>query len=114
MNISFLYKLTKSVFPMIGICLCIGWCYAWSMFSMPIAEHMNVPKIAVQLTFCLNILLLGLGAAFFGNLVERRIKLSALLSTSLLTIGFLLTAYGLHIKCMWLIYLGSGICCGLS
>lgn len=114
MSLSFLYKLTKSVFPMIGICLCIGWCYAWSLFSVPIADHMAVSKIAVQLTFCLNILLLGLGAAFFGNLVERKIKLSALLSTGLLASGFLLTAYGLHVKSMWPIYLGSGVCCGLS
>ena len=114
MNIAFAYKMVRSVIPMVGICLSIGWCYAWSLFSGPIAEHMEVSKIAVQLTFCLNILLLGLGAAFFGNLVERRIKLSALLSTSLLAIGFLLTAYGLHAKSMLPIYLGSGICCGLS
>ena len=109
-----LYKFSKSILPMVLLTLSVGWCYAWSMFSVPIAEHMAMSKITVQLTFCLNILLLGLGAAFFGNLVERRIKFASLLSTVLLTSGFLLTAAGLHWHYMSLIYIGSGVCCGLA
>ena len=110
----FMYKLSKSVIPMILLTLSVGWCYAWSLFSIPIAEYMNISKNIVQFTFCLNILLLGLGAAFFGNIVERHIKFSALLSTFLLIFGFLLTTYGLNIKNIYLIYLGCGVCCGLS
>ena len=109
-----LYKILKSVVPMILLTLPAGWCYAWSLFTAPISNYLSVSKITVQFTFCINILLLGLGAAFFGNLVERKLKFSAFLSTILLTLGFILTSLGLHFHHISLIYLGSGICCGLA
>ena len=109
-----LYKILKSVVPMILLTLPAGWCYAWSLFTAPISNYLSVSKITVQFTFCINILLLGLGAAFFGNLVERKLKFSAFLSTILLTLGFILTSLGLHLRHISLIYLGSGICCGLA
>ena len=42
-----LYKFSKSVLPMVLLTLSVGWCYAWSMFSIPIAEHMAMSKITV-------------------------------------------------------------------
>lgn len=68
----------------------------------------------MQFTFCLNILLLGFGAAFFGNFVERHIKMSALLSTVLLSMGFAFTWGGLHFKHLLLVYFGAGILCGIA
>lgn len=114
MNLQFLYKLSKSVIPMVLLTLSVGWCYAWSLFSGPIAAHMQMAPIAIQFTFCLNILLLGLGAAFFGNFVERKIKASSVLATVLLCLGFLCTWHGLHFHNIIEIYIGSGVLCGLA
>lgn len=114
MNIQFFYKLSKSVIPMVLLTLSVGWCYAWSLFAGPIAEHIGVSKIAVQFIFCLNIFFLGMGAAFFGNLVEKAIKKSALLSTVLLFSGFMLSSLGLYLQQIWLLYIGSGVCTGLA
>lgn len=99
---------------MVLLTLSAGWCYAWSLFAQPIAQHIGAPYTLVQCTFCLNILLLGLGAAFFGNIVERHIKFASLLSTMLLGCGFLLLWVGLHFQMAVCVMLGGGVLCGIA
>lgn len=86
-----LYKLSRSVIPMLGITLSIGMCYAFSLFTQPIADHLGIEKASVQLAFCLNILFLGLGAATFGRLIEKKIKIAAWLSCVLFFCGMCLS-----------------------
>lgn len=109
-----MYKLSKSVFPCIMLTLCIGFCYAFSLFTTHIAETIGCSLKSVQFTFCINIFFLGMGAALFGPLVERRIKSAALLSAVLLTIGLLIGGLACHFKNIWLMYFGVGFVAGLS
>ena len=111
----FMYKLSKSVIPCMLLTLSIGFCYAWSLFAPEIrAAIPDVTTSQVQFAFCLNIFFLGMGAAFFGRLVEKRIKLAACVSNALLFIGLQVAALGVACKSLMLVYLGFGVCCGIS
>lgn len=109
-----LYKMWHSVLPCVLLTLCIGFCYAFSLFVPPISELMGCSKLEVQFTFCLNIFFLGMGAACFGPLAEKNIKMSALTSTILLSLGLALSGLACRFHNLWLLYLGSGVCCGIS
>ena len=50
----------------------------------------------------------------FGPLAERHIKLSALTSTILLILGLGLSGLACSLKSLWLLYVGAGVCCGIS
>lgn len=56
----------------IGIHLCIGSVYAWSVFSKPLQSAFGWSLSETQLTFGLAIFMLGFSAAFMGRMVERR------------------------------------------
>jgi len=111
---TFLYKAYKSLFPCFLLTTAIGWTYAFSLFSGPAQECLGVSKTAVQFAFCLNIFWLGMGAAFFGSLVEKNIRRAAWLSTALLFSGLCLSGLAMHAKSVWLLYLGCGVLCGLA
>lgn len=108
------YKAYRSIIPCLLLTLSIGFCYAFSLFTPHIAEAIGVSRTAAQFTFCLNIFFLGMGAAFFGGLVERNIKLAAVLSTVLLFFGFVLGGVAVYLKNIWLMYVGLGLCAGIS
>ena len=108
----FLYKLSKSVIPCMLLTLSIGFCYAWSLFAPEIRNAIfGTTASQVQFVFCLNIFFLGMGAAFFGKLVEKHIKLAACVSTALLFAGLQVAAYGVACKSL---ALGFGALCGVS
>lgn len=111
---SFLYKASKSLLPCFLITISIGFCYAFSLFSSHVQNLLDVSKTAVQFAFCLNIFFLGTGASCFGALVEKNIKKAAWLSTSLLFIGLCISGIAMHMKSIWMFYLGMGIFAGLS
>lgn len=112
---AFLYKLSKSVIPCMLLTLSIGFCYAWSLFAPEIRAAIPDATVSqVQFTFCLNIFFLGMGAAFFGPLVEKHIKLAACVSTGLLFTGLQVAAYGVACRSLALVYLGFGVLAGLS
>ena len=112
---SFLYKFSKSIVPCMLMTLCIGFCYAWSLFAPEIRNAIhNATAMQVQFAFCLNIFFLGMGAAFFGPLVEKHIKLAACVSTALLFIGLQIAAFGVYCKSLALVYLGFGVFAGIS
>lgn len=110
----FLYKAYKSLFPCFLLTTAIGWTYAFSLFLGPAQECLGVSKTAVQFAFCLNIFWLGMGAAFFGSLVEKNIRRAAWLSTALLFSGLCLSGLAMHVKSVWLLYIGCGTLCGLA
>jgi len=111
---TFMYKAWKSLFPCFLITVSIGWTYAFSLFSGPAAERLGASASAVQFAFCLNIFFLGMGAAFFGSLVERNIRRAAWLSTGLLFAGLCLSGAAMRARSLWLLYAGCGVLCGLA
>lgn len=109
-----LYKLSKSVLPCIMLTLCIGFCYAFSLFTPHIAAQIGCSVKAVQFTFCLNIFFLGMGAALFGPLAERSIKRAAFTSASLLIAGLVLGGLACTHKNLLMMYFGCGVFCGIA
>ena len=109
-----IYKFLRSILPCILLTLCIGWCYSFSLFSPEIANLIGCSPKAVQFTFCLNIFFLGMGAAMFGPLAERHIRLSALTSSILLLAGLALSGIACTLKSIWLLWIGAGVLCGIS
>ena len=115
MMVKFIYKMSKSVIPCMLLTLSIGFCYAWSLFAPEIRSAIpDATTMQVQLAFCLNIFFLGMGAAFFGKLVEKHIKLAACVSTVLLYMGLQTAALGVALKSLALVYVGFGVFCGIS
>ena len=115
MMTKFVYKFMKSVVPCMLLTLSIGFCYAWSLFSPLVVQAIpGSTTTTVQLAFCLNIFFLGMGAAFFGPLVEKHIKLAAFTSSALLFLGLQIACFAVSCQSLWLLWLGVGVCCGLS
>ena len=95
----------------------VGQIYAFTNFSDSIASYIStagnpVSKAQVQFAFSLGIFFLGMGAAFFGKIVEKNIRLSTLVGTTLFIAGFLVTQLGVVLKSINLIYLGYGFLVG--
>lgn len=109
-----IYRALRSVLPCILLTLCIGFCYSFSLFVVPISECLGCSIEMVRFTFCLNIFFLGMGAATFGPLVERHIKMAALLSSILLFVGLAFGGLACSIGSIWMMYIGVGVVCGIS
>lgn len=109
-----MYKARKSLLAGFLISASIGFCYAFSLFSPHVAEALGASKTAVQVAFCINIFFLGMGAAFFGSLVEKNIKAAAWTAAGLLCGGLALSGAAMHAKNIWLFYAGMGVMCGIA
>ncbi len=113
--------------PPAALCvhLCIGQAYAFSVFNLPMTKLIGITKSAPgdwRLTelgwiFSLAILFLGLASAATGSWLDRAGPRKAmLLAASCFGGGFLISALGVSIHNLWLIYLGYGVLggCGLG
>ena len=108
---------TSAVLPAFMLAVSVGQIYAFTNFSDSIASYIStagnpVSKAQVQFAFSLGIFFLGMGAAFFGKIVEKNIRLSTLVGTTLFIAGFLVTQLGVVLKSINLIYLGYGFLVG--
>jgi len=79
-------RFMRAVLPAFLLAVSVGQIYAFTNFSDGIAEYISSPghvvtKAQVQFAFSLGIFFLGMGAAFFGKIVERNIRLSTLIGT---------------------------------
>jgi MFS family permease len=106
--------------PPAALCihLCIGQAYAFSVFNLPMTKLIGVAKSAPddwKLTdegwiFSIAIVFLGLSAAVFGRWVEEGGPRRAMFAAALcFSGGFLISAFGVSIHQLWLIYLGYGV-----
>ncbi len=103
------------VLSAIGIHICIGSVYAWSVLARPIMEATGFSLKDVTWTFSLAILFLGLSAGFLGNLVEKNgPRKSGLVATTLFCLGLLGTAFALTQKSLILMYLSYGMIGGIG
>ena len=110
-------RFVRAVLPAFLLAVSVGQIYAFTIFSDPVAQYLNPQnataiRAQVQFAFSLGIFFLGMGAAFFGKIVERNIKLSTLLGTGLFIAGLLVTALGVKARSLALIYLGYGFLLG--
>lgn len=94
-------KWIRAAIPALLIHCSIGTVYCWSIFSQEIADYIGFSKAATEWAFSFAIFFLGMSAAFMGNLVEKDIHKSSLISTICFTLGMIGTGYfiyygGLH------------------
>ncbi|MEA3198092.1 MAG: hypothetical protein QOF32_2144 [Gammaproteobacteria bacterium] len=109
----------------LAVHLSIGQAYAFSTFNLPLTKLIGISHSApgdwdlkqVGWIFSIAIVFLGSSAAVFGHWVEnvgpRRSMFTAALCFSG---GFIVSAIGIHLHQLWLLYLGYGVLggCGLG
>jgi MFS family permease len=120
-------RFNRWMVPPAALCihLCIGQAYAFSVFNLPMTKLIGIGQSApsdwtipeLGWIFSIAIFVLGFSAAIFGRWVEeggpRRAMFTAALCWS---IGFLISAFGVYIHNLWVIYFGYGLVggCGLG
>lgn len=107
-------KIFNGILPAIMLTLPIGSVYAFSLFSTDIANIVQCTFKEVQYAFSLSIFFLGMGAAFCGNIVEKNIKKSAIISAVLFAVGLICTSLSMYFQNIWLLYVGYGCLCGIA
>ena len=107
-------RIFNAVLPAVLLALAVGQIYAFTIFSKPIAEHIGAPQPTVQFAFSLGIFFLGMGAAFFGRIVEGHIRIATYVGLSLFLSGLLVTALGINLKSLLLVNIGYGFLVGLG
>jgi MFS family permease len=109
----------------LAVHLCIGQAYAFSTFNLPLTKLIGLSASAhgdwdlkqVGWIFSIAIVVLGSSAAIFGRWVERVGPRKSMFASALcFGGGFLLSAVGIHLHQLWVIYLGYGVLggCGLG
>lgn len=99
----------------IGIHICIGSVYAWSVLTKPIMQAMGFTLKETTWTFSIAILFLGLSAGFLGDYVEKYgPRKSGLTSTCFFGLGMFGTALALHLNSLPLLYLFYGVISGIG
>ena len=99
----------------VGIHICIGSVYAWSVLVKPIMAQMGFTLKQTTWTFSLAILFLGLSAGFLGDYVEKYgPRKSGLTSTCFFGLGMLGTALALHLHSLTLLYIFYGVIGGIG
>jgi MFS family permease len=109
----------------LAVHLCIGQAYAFSTFNLPLTRLIGLTQTApgdwnlkdVGWIFSIAIVFLGSSAAVFGRWVERVGPRKSMFASALcFSGGFLVSAAGIHLHQLWIIYLGYGVLggCGLG
>src|SRR3954454_10000291 len=111
--------------PPAALCvhLCIGQAYAFSVFNLPMTRLLGVSQSAAgdwKLTdlgwiFSLAMVFLGLSAAIFGRWVEEGGPRKAMFTAGVCwASAFLISALGIYLHDLWIIYLGYGVIGGCA
>jgi MFS family permease len=111
--------------PPAALCihLCIGQAYAFSVFNLPMSKLIGIAKSAPddwKLTelgwiFSIAIFVLGFSAAVLGRWVEEGGPRRAMFAAALcFGGGFLVSAYGVWVHQLWIVYLGYGVLGGVG
>jgi MFS family permease len=109
----------------LAVHLSIGQAYAFSTFNLPLTKLIGITHSAagdwdlkqVGWIFSIAIVFLGSSAAVFGRWVERVGPRKSMFTAALcFSGGFLVSALGIHLHQLWLLYLGYGVLggCGLG
>lgn len=101
----------------VGVHICIGSIYAWSVYVKPIQEQMSWTLTDVTIAFSIAVLFLGLAAATMGKFVERNgPKVSALIAASLFGLGTIGSGLAIMMESKMLLYFFYGVLggCGVG
>ncbi len=107
----------------LAIHLCIGQAYAFSVFNLPMTKLTGITQSAPddwKLTqlgwiFSIAIAFLGISAAVFGRWVESGGPRRAMfVSACCFAGGFLISALGVQLHKIWIVYLGYGVLGGIG
>jgi len=116
---------SRWMIPPAALCvhLCIGQAYAFSVFNLPMTKLLGITQSTPddwKLTdlgwiFSLAIFVLGVSAALLGRWVEDGGPRKAMFTAALCWSGaFLISAFGVYIHNIWVIYFGYGIVGGFG
>lgn len=98
-----------------GLHLCIGSVYAWSVLTKPIMESMGFTLKETTWTFSLAILFLGLSAGFLGSFVPKiGPRKSGLLSMICFVTAMFGTAAALYVHSLPMLYAFYGVIGGVG
>jgi MFS family permease len=111
--------------PPAALCvhLCIGQAYAFSVFNLPMTKLIGITQSAPddwKLTdlgwiFSIAIFFLGVSAAILGRWVEEGGPRQAMFASGVCwAAGFLVSAFGVYIHNIWVVYLGYGVLGGIG
>jgi MFS family permease len=111
--------------PPAALCvhLCIGQAYAYSVFNLPMTKLIGISQSAPndwKLTelgwiFSIAIFFLGVSSAVFGRWVEEGGPRKAMFTAACCWAGgFFISAIGVSLHHLWLIYLGYGVLGGIA
>ena len=107
----------------LAVHLSIGQAYAFSVFNNPLSRLIGITESAPddwKLTtlgwiFSLAIVFLGLSAAFGGKWLEKvGPRLTMFVAACCFGCGFLISALGVSLHQIWLVYLGYGVIGGIG
>lgn len=107
----------------LSIHLCIGQIYAFSVFNKPLTKIIGITEQLPEdwkLTelgwiFTIALFFLGASAATFGKWVERVGPRKTMFVAALcFSSGFLVSALGIYLHQLWILYLGSGLLGGIG
>ncbi len=107
----------------LAVHLCIGQVYAFSVFNLPLTKVLGITESLPQdwqLTslgwvFSLAIVFLGLSAAFAGKWLETvGPRMTMFCAALCFSGGFFISAVGIWLHIIWLLYLGYGVLGGIG
>ena len=101
----------------VGVHICIGSVYAWSVYVKPIQAQMQWNLTDVTIAFSIAIFFLGLSAALMGKFVEKNgPRVSAIISASLFGLGTMGSGLAILMESKMLLYFFYGVLggCGLG
>ncbi len=101
----------------VGVHICIGSVYAWSVYVKPIQQQMSWSLTDVTIAFSIAIFFLGLSAALMGKFVEKNgPRVSAIISASLFGLGTIGSGLAIMMESKMLLYFFYGVLggCGLG
>lgn len=107
----------------LAIHLAIGQVYAFSVFNLPMSKLIGISESSAgdwKLThigwiFSIAIVFLGLSAALFGKWLEKAGPRKAMFAAALcFSSGFFVSALGVYLHKIWLVYLGYGVLGGIG
>ncbi len=99
----------------VGIHICIGSVYAWSVVTKPLIEQFHWNYTSVSFAFSIAILFLGLSAAFFGHFVEKHgPRKSGMMSSIFFGVGIIGSGFAIKLGSLPLLYLTYGVLGGIG
>jgi MFS family permease len=116
---------SRWLIPPAALCvhLCIGEAYAFSVFNLPMTKLIGISQSApddwkltdIGWIFSTAIFMLGLSAAILGRWVEEGGPRRAMFTAALCWAGgFLVSAFGIYIHNIWVVYFGYGFLGGIG